>query len=122
MNYTILLKFYSNNARPALEVFESGVKFGMLSTNIPVADVADNEFLAKLYSENKGWAGLLLEQHPEWFTYTKRFVRSGHVEFPIYRLTPTFISDQFDSTYNSRIDIYEADCQLFDLHKRYCES
>lgn len=122
MNHTIRLKFYANNARPALLVYEGDVKFGFLSVNVPDVHLADNEFAAKLYSENKGWAFNLLEKHPEWFVPTHKSVATGFVECPIYALTPTFINHNFEATYDSRSDIYHADPQLFDLHKKYCES
>lgn len=122
MNLTIKLKFYVWPTRPALVVHNSRERHGMLSINVPEAELADNEFVAKLYSENEKWAGLLLEQHPEWFVYTGRITKLSFIECPIYQITPTFISNQFEATYDSRTDIYNADPQLFELHKKYCES
>jgi len=122
MKLTIKLHFYAWPTRPVLVVHNSKERHGMLSINVPEANIADNEFIAKLYSENENWAGLLLEQHPEWFVYTGRTIKTSFVECPVYQLTSTFISNAFESTYNSRTDIYDADPQLFDLHKKYCES
>lgn len=86
----VLLHFHKyENGRLAIAVTtEYGEPYGKLSINVTSAQVGDNEFVAKLYSDNEGWAEKILDALPEVFINTKRVVQTGHTVSPLYRFNP----------------------------------
>ena len=120
---TLSLKFY-DNFRPCIVASRpSGEPYGKISINLPDKFLPANQFFAKTYSENEGWARQALDYHPEWFTDLKRstFLPHGGIA-PVYELTNRFIEEQFELTYDSKSDIYCADEPLWNLYKLYCET
>jgi len=57
-----------------------------VSANVADADLEDDEFCLKNYSENAGWAQQFVDSYPELFENTGKFVRSGYVEMPVYKV------------------------------------
>jgi hypothetical protein len=80
--------FVENEDDPVVyAVGGEGEIFGVISTRLGIP-LDEGEFCVKTYSENKGWAEAALENLSKYFEYTGKRVKSGFVEFPIYRLTP----------------------------------
>ena len=74
---------FSNYQNGRIAVWSS---VGTLSTNLPDVVMGENEFAAKTYSENVGWAQEVLDKMPEVFEWTGRFATSGFIQAPIYRV------------------------------------
>lgn len=89
-NHTIrTVESHYQNGRIAIKAMNhKGEQFGMLTVNIPDAELADDEFILKNYSENAGWAEEAVAQFGQ-FENTGRFARSGFVTCPIYRIIKT---------------------------------
>jgi hypothetical protein len=119
-NYIYKLEFYQSNDRPAIIVFEKSNPnevFGRLTSNLPQANLQDNQIALKTYSENLSWwEGAI---NPKYFKLTHDSHFQGWICFPIYTLTPLFIKEQFEKTYNRKTDIYEAPQPLWNLVNKY---
>jgi hypothetical protein len=118
MSYSFELTEYPIGHNLCVLVNKGNERFGKLSINIPSApELAPNEFWAKTYSENDGWAQQLLN------SYFEKSGKKYQLPYDIvysYRLPPAFIKQLFEATYNSKTDIYEASQTLFNLHERFC--
>lgn len=77
---------YTDNGRRAIQVLCNEGPFGMLTVNIPDAELADDEVCVKVWSENSHWVPQVLEQLKDTFIPTGRSARTGFVEAPIYRI------------------------------------
>ena len=125
MNLSFRLDFYRSSRTPCIIVIDSTAPnevFGKLSLFTPNATLNDNEFVVKNYSENQSWYDLALSAYNhKYFEYTGKRAYLPHNTCPIYRITPAFINEQFEATYNPRTDIYECNDILFKLHEKYCE-
>jgi hypothetical protein len=123
MNFIYKLEFYQTSRTPCILVFDADNPhelFGKLSLFSPLApSLQDNEFVVKRYSENESW--YLEALNLEYFQHTLKWAYLLHVDCPVYRVTPLFIKQQFEATYNPRTDIYECNDILFKLHEKYCE-
>lgn len=77
-----------NNGRKAIEAKDamSLENFGMITVNIPEAELADDEVCIKVWSENSYWVPQILAQLKDKFIPTGREVRTGFVSAPIYRV------------------------------------
>ena len=121
-NLSIRLDFYNINNRVCLIADQGREPYGKITANLPDFDLEPNEFFVKTYSENAGWAEPLLKQHPNLFQeQSDKGVMFNGLYFPCYKLTNKFIAEEFEKTYNSRSDIYEAPQPLWDLYGKYCE-
>lgn len=77
---------YTDNGRRAIQVVCHEGPFGMLTVNLPEADLADDEVCVKVWSENASWAPQVLAALKDRFIPTGRSVRTGFVEAPVYRV------------------------------------
>jgi hypothetical protein len=77
---------YSDNGRLAIEAHDHDGPFGMLTVNIPEADLADDEVCVKVWSENAYWVPQLLAKLKDRYIPTGRSVRTGFVSAPVYRI------------------------------------
>lgn len=85
--YDVSISFdHYHNGRLAVRANTAEGTFGMVSVNIPAADIGPDEFAVKNYNENQGWAEDLLEQMSDQFENTGRTAQSGFVTCPIYRI------------------------------------
>jgi len=121
---TIQLEFYDSNGRVALVAYQGMERYGKITTNLLQFrfDIEPNQFFVKTYSENASWAWPLLKANPDLFTHVEsgdRMVNGLH--FPLCQLTNKFIAEEFEKTYNTKSDIYEAPQPLWDLYAKYCE-
>jgi hypothetical protein len=123
MNFIYKLEFYQTSRTPCIHVFDADNPhelFGRLSLFTPAApSLQDNEFVVKNYSENQSWYAEALNRN--YFYYTGKQAYLLYNTCPVYRVTPLFIKQQFEATYNPRTDIYECNDILFKLHEKYCE-
>lgn len=76
---------YSDNNRLALQVLCREGVFGFLTTNLPEANLAEDEVAIKTWSENSLWAPQILEQLKDRLTPTGRSIPTGFVTAPIYK-------------------------------------
>jgi len=84
---TLVEHRYSDNDRLAIQaVCEDGETFGMVTVNLPEADLAADEICVKVWSENSMWVPQLLAQLKDKFVPTGREVRTGFVSAPVYRV------------------------------------
>jgi hypothetical protein len=76
------------NGRRAIEARDAMTleNFGMITVNLPEADLADDEVCVKVWSENSMWVPQLLAQLKDKFVPTGREVRTGFVSAPIYKI------------------------------------
>lgn len=77
-----------DNDRIALIAFADGEQYGVITVNIPEADLADDEIIVKTYSENEHWVPQLVEQLPDVFQDTGKRIQSGHITVQVWRYTP----------------------------------
>ena len=77
-----------NNGRKAIEAKDamSLENFGMITVNIPEAELAEDEVCIKVWSDNSYWVPQILAQLKDKFIPTGREVRTGFVSAPIYRV------------------------------------
>jgi hypothetical protein len=86
-NLTLVEHRYRDNDRLAIQaVCDDGETFGMLTVNIPEAELAPDEVCIKVWSENNSWVPQLLAQLGDKFIPTGRSVRTGFVSAPVYRV------------------------------------
>jgi hypothetical protein len=77
---------YTDNDRLAIQAICDEGPFGMLTVNIPEADIGPDEVCIKVWSENASWVPQLLAQLGDKFIPTGRSVRTGFVSAPVYRV------------------------------------
>lgn len=77
-----------DNDRIALIAFADGEQYGVITVNIPEADLADDEIVVKTYSENEHWVPQLVEQLPDVFQDTGKRIQSGYITVQVWRYTP----------------------------------
>lgn len=80
----LVVERYTNNNRIAIRVLQDGCPFGMLTTNVPFSDRAENEVIIKTFSENRPWAQKVVDNLPNNFEHVGHVV-FGFVKCPIYR-------------------------------------
>lgn len=120
MSFSFELTKYPIGDTLCILVNKNNERFGKLSINIPAApELAPNEFWAKTYSDNADWAQQLLDLHFE--KSGKKYQLPYDIVYS-YRLTPAFIKQLFEASYNSKTDIYECSSTLFALHERFCSN
>jgi hypothetical protein len=124
--FTYKLDFYARTRTPCILVYHRdypGELYGKLSISPSTTDphrlLRDNEFVVKVYSENESWHREALK--PEFFKPTGHSIQLPYTLCPIYTITPKFIADQFDQTYNSHTDIFDAPDLLWSLYEKYVE-
>ena len=86
IHLTIVEHTYTNNNRLALEAICDEEPFGMLTVNIPEAELADDEVCIKTWSENAAWVPQVLAALKDKFIPTGRSVPTGFVTAPIYKI------------------------------------
>lgn len=74
------------NGRRAIEAICDEGAFGMLTVNLPEADLADDEVCVKVWSENSMWVPQVLEQLKDKFVPTGRSIPTGFVSAPVYKV------------------------------------
>ena len=84
-NIEIVEHRYTDNGRLALQAICDEGAFGMLSVNIPDADLAEDEVCVKVWSENAAWVPQVLAQLKDTFVPTGRSVPTGFVTAPVYK-------------------------------------
>lgn len=79
---------YRDNGRRAIEARDSMTleNFGVLTVNIPEAQLADDEVCIKVWSENAYWVPQVLHQLKDKFIPTGREVPTGFVSAPVYKI------------------------------------
>lgn len=77
---------YTDNGRRAIEAISDGEPFGMVTVNIPEANLAPDEVCVKVWSENAYWVPQLLAKLKDKFVPTGREVRTGYVSAPVYKI------------------------------------
>jgi hypothetical protein len=77
---------YTDNGRRAIEAVCDEGHFGMLTVNVPKAELADDEICVKVWSENAFWAPQVLSELRDKFVPTGREVRTGFVSAPVYKI------------------------------------
>jgi hypothetical protein len=102
-----------------------GEPYSKLTINLPEEShhLLPGEFFAKTYSENAHWYKFALASgnfEDTGRSITKHF-DTHSVHYPIWKVTESFIKPLFESTYNSRSDIYDAPQYLFDLYYEIVE-
>ena len=75
-----------DNGRIAIEAVTGGESFGILTVNIPNADLAKDEVCVKVWNENAYWVPQVLSSLKDRFVPTGREIRTGFVSAPVYRL------------------------------------
>jgi len=77
-----------NNGRLAIQAYdtEEHGPFGMVTINIPSAQLSQDEICVKTWNENEGWVEQLLTASPSIFQDTGRRVPSGF-EAPVWKVT-----------------------------------
>lgn len=77
------------NGRRAIEARDAMTleHFGMVTVNIPEADLETDEACIKVWSENSYWVPQILSALKDRFVPTGREVHTGYVSAPVYRLT-----------------------------------
>lgn len=117
--YQFKVDQYISNQSLCITAYLDGELVGKLSVAIPDVLLEDLEFIAKTYSENASWAMEALKS--DYFEDTGCVVYADYVTMPIYKVTPKFIEDQFEATYNKASDMYEAPQFLWDLYEKHCK-
>lgn len=74
------------NGRRAIQAVTDDEVFGMITVNIPEAELADDEVCVKVWSENSYWVPQVLAAMKDKFIPTGREVRTGFVSAPIYKI------------------------------------
>ena len=83
---------YTDNNRLAIRAMERVLgtnnlsPFGMLTVNIPDADLADDEVCIKVWSENASWVPQVLAALKDKMIPTGREVPTGFVRAPVYKI------------------------------------
>ena len=79
---------YRDNNRLAIEARDAMTleNFGMITVNLPEADLADDEVCVKVWSENSMWVPQVLEQLKDKFVPTGRSIPTGFVSAPVYKV------------------------------------
>jgi len=85
-NLTLVEHRYRDNDRLAIQAVCDEGPFGMLTVNIPDAELAPDEVCIKVWSENSTWVPQLLAQLGDKFIPTGRSVHTGFVSAPVYRV------------------------------------
>ncbi len=89
---TIWKSSYANNNRLAIILKDAdGEPFATISSNVPYEPIANDEFAAKMYSENEGIAKAVFATGC--FFHTARVCYSGHIDLSIWRLIRTERTD-----------------------------
>lgn len=81
----LLIEENYTNGRLAIRAICDNETWGVLTVNIPEAELEEDEIVVKTYSENKEWATQLIQKLPETFIPTGKTVKTGFVECPIYK-------------------------------------
>lgn len=78
---------YTDNGRRAIQaVCDDEEVFGMLTVNIPEAELAEDEICVKVWSENSYWVPQILSTLKDRFVPTGREVSTGFVSAPVYKV------------------------------------
>ena len=87
VNLELVEHRYTDNGRLAIQaVCDDEEVFGMLTVNIPEANLADDEVCIKVWSENSYWVPQVLAQLKDKFVPTGREVSTGFVRAPVYKI------------------------------------
>jgi hypothetical protein len=88
VNITLVEHTYNHNGRLAVEAVDAqtGEPFGMLTVNIPEAEIADDEVCVKVWSENAAWVPQVLAALKDKWIPTGREVPTGFVRAPVYKI------------------------------------
>lgn len=86
VNLTLVEHTYTDNGRRAYEAVCDEGRFGMLTVNIPEADLADDEVCIKVWSENASWVPQVLAAMKDKFIPTGRSIPTGFVTAPVYKV------------------------------------
>lgn len=86
--HLLLVNHTYTNGRLAIEAKDamSLENFGMITVNLPDAELADDEVCVKVWSENSMWVPQVLAQLKDKFIPTGRVVPTGFVTAPVYRI------------------------------------
>lgn len=85
VNLELVDHTYTNGRRAIEAVCDEGA-FGMLTVNLPEADLADDEVCIKVWSENSYWVPQVLAQLKDKFVPTGREIPTGFVRAPVYKI------------------------------------
>ena len=77
---------YADNGRLAIQAVCDEGPFGTLTVNLPEVSLAEDEVCIKVWSENSAWVPQVLAQLPDRFIPTGRYVSTGFVKAPIYKV------------------------------------
>jgi len=86
VNIELVDHVYTDNGRRAIQAVCDEGPFGMLTVNIPDAELADDEICVKVWSENAYWAPQVLSQLKDKFVPTGREVPTGFVSAHVYKV------------------------------------
>lgn len=81
-----------SNGRLAIELIdtEDGMPFTTATINIPEEPLGDDEVIIKTYSENEGLEQVLVQA--DIITEKVRYVSSGFISAPVYKVNPDLLS------------------------------
>lgn len=77
---------YTDNNRLAIQAICDEGPFGMLTVNLPEAELADDEVCIKVWSENAAWVPQVLAAFKDKFIPTGRSIPTGFVTAPVYKI------------------------------------
>ena len=91
----ITVETYSNG-NPALVAYvaETGERWGVISTNIPEANLISGEVCIKTWSENEIWVEQVLNQLSEDLSDTGVVIETGFVRSPVYRISERVLTEE----------------------------